>query len=137
MNEGTFGLDVDLAGPVVDALESQGVSISIDVVGIGHPVLSHLPSIKVSEVKIEGTILADLPINEHDRAIVRSVIDIGHSLGCQVTAQGVELQEVADWLVEAGCDQAQGYLWLRPCSWAEVAQVFGGTTAMSVVGSTH
>jgi diguanylate cyclase (GGDEF)-like protein len=136
MNESTFRLDVDRAGPVVEALEAQGISMAIDVVGIGHPLLSHQPGIKVSEVKIDRAIVADLPVNEHDRAIVRSVIDIGHSLGCQVTAQGVELREVADWLVEAGCDQAQGYLWLRPSSWTEVAQVFGGTTAMSVV-NTH
>ena len=83
----------------------------------------------MSEVKIDRTFLAALPGNEQDRAKVHSLIDLGHSLGCSVTAEGVEWQDVADWLVDAGCDHAQGYLWLRPRSWTEVAQVFDATTA--------
>ena len=43
----------------------------------------------------------------------------------------MEWQDVADWLVDAGCDHAQGYLWLRPRAWTEVAQVFGDTTAVA------
>jgi EAL domain-containing protein (putative c-di-GMP-specific phosphodiesterase class I) len=49
------------------------------------------------------------------------VIGLGHSLGFKVTAEGVETQDVADWLHEAGCDRAQGYLWMRPAPWTEVA----------------
>jgi len=83
----------------------------------------------VSEVKIDQSFVVDLPGNEHQCARVRSLIDLGHSIGCLVTAEGVEWQEVADWLVFAGCDQAQGYLWLRPRAWTEVAQVFGAVDA--------
>jgi EAL domain-containing protein (putative c-di-GMP-specific phosphodiesterase class I) len=48
------------------------------------------------------------------------VIDLGHQLGCVVTAEGVESQAVAEWLAGAGCDHAQGYLWQRPVIWTEV-----------------
>ena len=40
-----------------------------------------------------------------------------------MTAEGVETQDVADWLPDAGCDRAQGYLWMRPAPWTEVADV--------------
>jgi EAL domain-containing protein (putative c-di-GMP-specific phosphodiesterase class I) len=103
--------------------------MSIDDFGIGYTSLSQLRTLQVSEVKIDQTFVAGLPGNEQDRAIVRSVIDLGHNLGCMVTAEGVEWQDVADWLLDAGCDQAQGYLWQRPRPWHEVARVFGPTIA--------
>jgi diguanylate cyclase (GGDEF)-like protein len=129
VTETALAFDIGLAGEVVDALAAQGISMSIDDFGIGYTSLSQLRTINVAEVKIDQTFVAGLPGNEQDRAIVRSVIDLGHSLGCMVTAEGVECQEVADWLVAAGCDHAQGYLWSRPRSWTEVARVFGATAA--------
>lgn len=124
-----LAIDTELARQVVGALAAQSISISIDDFGTGFAGLSHLHTIQASEVKIDRTVLSDLPGSERDRAFVRSVIDIGHSLGCLVTAEGVESQDVADALVDAGCDQAQGYLWLHPCPWTEVARAFGTTTA--------
>ena len=100
--------------------------MAIDDFGTGVTGVSRLRSLAVSEVKIARTFVIALP-GEH--ATVRSLIDLDSSLGCSVTAVGVEWQEVADWLVDAGCDHAQGYLWLRPRDWTEVAQVFGATTA--------
>jgi hypothetical protein len=49
--------------------------------------------------------------------VVQSVVDLAHGLGCHVTAEGVESQDIADWLRTIGCDQAQGYLWGRPAPW--------------------
>jgi len=129
VTETALAFDNRLAGDVVGALARQGISISIDDFGIGYTSLSQLRTLRVSEVKIDQSFVAGLPGNEQDRAIVRSVIDLGHNLGCMVTAEGVEYQDVADWLMDAGCDQAQGYLWLRPRPWHEVAHVFGPTIA--------
>ena len=109
-------------GRVVDALAAQGVVVSIDDFGTGFISESQLRTLKVAEVKIAKTFVAALP---GDRATVRALIDRGSSLGCLVTAVGVEWQEVADWLLDAGCDHAQGYLWLRGRAWTEVAEVFG------------
>ena len=129
VTETALAFDTELAGQVVGALSAQGISMSIDDFGIGYTGLSQLRTLKVAEVKIDQMFIAGLPGNEQDRAIVRSVIDLGHRLGCLVTAEGVELQEVADWLEDAGCDHAQGYLWLRPSPWTEVARNFGATTS--------
>jgi diguanylate cyclase len=129
VTETALAFDIGLAGEVVDALAAQGISMSIDDFGIGYTSLSQLRTINVSEVKIDQTFVVGLAANEQDRAIVRSVIDLGHSLGCKVTAEGVESQDVADWLAAAGCDHAQGYLWSRPRSWTQVAAVFRATPA--------
>ena len=129
VTETALAFDTGVAGQVVGALAAQGILMSIDDFGTGYTSLSQLRTLQVSEVKIDRTFVAGLPGNEQDRAMVRSLIDLGHSLGCLVTAEGVEWQDVADWLVDAGCDHAQGYLWLRPRPWTEVAQVFGATTA--------
>jgi diguanylate cyclase len=118
--------NLDVSGQVVAALAGQGIAVAIDDFGTGVTSVSTLRSLAVSEVKIARTFVVGLP---GERATVRSLIDLGSSLGCSVTAVGVEWQEVADWLVDAGCDHAQGYLWLRPRDWTEVAQVFGATTA--------
>lgn len=110
VTETALALDTDLARQVVGALAEQGITISIEDFGRGFTGLSRLRTIQVSEVKIDWTFLAGLPGSERDRAIVRSVIDLGHSLGCLVTTEGVESQDVADVPAGAGSDQAQGYL---------------------------
>jgi diguanylate cyclase len=130
-SEGALTCEPELAGQVVTALAAQGVSMSVDHFGLGFTGLSRLCSTGVSEIKIDQTFVADLPGRQQDRAIVRSVVDLGHSLGCVVTAQGVESQIVADVLVDAGCDQAQGYLWLRPGPWPEVARAVGDPAALA------
>ncbi|MEO6143879.1 MAG: bifunctional diguanylate cyclase/phosphodiesterase [Dermatophilaceae bacterium] len=133
VTETALAFDSELAGQVVGALAAQGISMAIDDFGIGFTSLSQLRTLKVSEVKIDRTFISGLPGNEQDRVIVRSVIDLGHSLGCLVTAEGVESQEVADWLMEAGCDHAQGFLWSRPRPWPEVAKMFGFTPVPALV----
>jgi len=124
-----LAIDTEMAGQVVGALVAQGISMSIDHFGMGLTSLPQLCRSGVSQIKIDQRFLVDLPGIEQDRAVVRAIVDLGHSLGCVVTAQGVESQDVADALVDVGFDQAQGYLWLRPCPWTEVARVFGASTA--------
>ena len=136
VTETALAYDNELAAQVVGALAAQGVWISMDDFGVGFTSLTQLRTVQVSEVKVDRTFLAGLPGNDQDRAVVRSFIDLGHSLGCLVTAVGVETQDVADVLVDAGCDQAQGYLWLRPCPWTEVAHAFGVTPAHAASTAT-
>jgi diguanylate cyclase (GGDEF)-like protein len=138
VSETAMAFDAELARAVIGPLADQGIYIAMDHFGMDLTDLAQFCTSNVSEIKIDRTFLADLPGNEHDRAIVASVISVGHNLGCLVTAQGVESQGVADALNDAGCDDGQGYLWLRPGPWAEVARVFGAssaTTAQAASGS--
>ena len=132
VTETALAFDAVLAGQVIGALSAQGISVSIDDFGIGFTGLSQLRTLKVAEVKIDRLFIAGLREQEKDRAIVRSIIDLGHRLGCVVTAEGVERQDVADWLSDAGCDHGQGYLWLRPSPWTEVVHVPGASVLSAV-----
>jgi len=125
VSETALAFDAELARQVIGPLADQGIFIAMDHFGMDLTDLAQFCTVSVSEIKIDRTFLANLPGSEHDRAIVRSVIGLGHNLGCVVTAQGVESQDVADALEDAGCDEAQGYLWLHPGPWTAVAQVFG------------
>ena len=122
VTETAVAFDADVATQVVAALSRLGIAMSVDDFGIGFTGLSQLRTLDVVEIKIDRAFISGLPANDQDRVIVRSVIELGHRLGCQVTAEGVEDQDIADWLTTAGCDHGQGYLWLRPSHWADIAE---------------
>jgi EAL domain-containing protein (putative c-di-GMP-specific phosphodiesterase class I) len=135
VTETALSFNAEMAVRVIGALSAQGISLAIDDFGVGYTSLSQLRMVGVSEIKIDKTFVTGLPANEQDCAIARSVIDLGHSLGCLVTAEGVESQDIADWLEDAGCDHAQGYLWLRPSPWLEVAHTFATTSTNTTTAS--
>ncbi len=132
VTETALAFDPETAAAVVSDLARQGIQISVDDFGIGFTSLSQLRTLTVAEVKIDRTFVAGLSGSEQDRAIVGSVIGLGHSLGCTVTAEGVETEDVARWLSDAGCDRAQGYLWMRPAPWTEVASAFSAAHERSL-----
>ena len=136
VTETALAYDTRVATQVVNALSAQGISIAIDDFGVGYTSLSELRTLAVSEVKIDRKFVMGLPGDEKDRAIVHSVIDLGHRLRCRVTAEGVESQDVADWLADAGCDHAQGYLWLHPAPWREVARTLTDGRAATTQAAT-
>jgi diguanylate cyclase (GGDEF)-like protein len=112
--------DVGAATDAVRELASYGIAVAIDDFGIGFTSLSHLRGLPVSEIKIDQTFVAGMPHDHQDRAIVRSVIELGHGVGARVTAEGVETPRVRRWLAEAGCDDAQGYLFSKPVPWPNI-----------------
>jgi diguanylate cyclase (GGDEF)-like protein len=132
VSETALAFDAELARQVIGPLSDQGIFIAMDHFGMDLSDLAQFCTTSVSEIKMDRTFLASLPGNENDRAIVASVIALGHNLGCLVTAQGVESRAVADVLKDAGCDHAQGYLWLPAGPWTDVARVFDTQTAATV-----
>ncbi|GAA2884255.1 hypothetical protein Acy02nite_17400 [Actinoplanes cyaneus] len=113
--------DADNAVRAVKELGALGVGISVDDFGTGYTSLSHLRGLPISEIKIDRAFVADVDADPQSQAIVRSVIELAHGLGSRVTAEGVETVEIHRWLVDAGCDEAQGYLYGRPVPWPQVA----------------
>ncbi|WP_436537108.1 putative bifunctional diguanylate cyclase/phosphodiesterase [Actinoplanes sp. HUAS TT8] len=112
--------DADSAARAVKELGALGVGISVDDFGTGYTSLSHLRGLPIDEIKIDRAFVADVDRDPQSQAIVRSVIELAHGLGSRVTAEGVETPEVHRWLVDAGCDEAQGYLYGRPVPWPQV-----------------
>jgi diguanylate cyclase (GGDEF)-like protein len=106
--------DPEVAGDVLARLSTAGVRISVDDFGQGQTSLGYLSTLPLHELKIDKSFVCDLPDNLGHAAIVRSVVDLGHNLGLQVVAEGVETQEIVALLTATGCDVAQGYLLARP-----------------------
>ncbi|MGZ4983615.1 MAG: EAL domain-containing protein, partial [Chthoniobacterales bacterium] len=95
----------------------------------------YLHSFAFDKIKIDRTFIRDLEHNRHSMAIVRAVIDLGHSLNIPVLAEGVETAMQHAMLLGRGCDEVQGYLMGRPQSIDSYAELVGREfKAESVVG---
>lgn len=95
-------------------LADLGVAVSLDDFGTGYSSMVHLRRLPVNEVKIDRSFVSNMTANRDDHAVVRSIIDLGHTLGLRVVAEGVEDEQTRLALIEAGCDIAQGWLIARP-----------------------
>lgn len=95
-------------------LQTIGTILSIDDFGTGYSSLSQLKKLPVSELKIDKSFILNLDTNEDDQLIVRSTIELAHTMGLRVTAEGVETDKVKQMLIDLGCDTAQGYLYSKP-----------------------
>ncbi len=90
------------------------MALSVDDFGTGYSSLSYLQRLPVSELKVDRSFVFSVASSPSDRAIVQSVVDLGHSLGLRVVAEGMENQLTWDHLVSMGCDLGQGYLLSPP-----------------------
>ncbi len=97
----------------LNSLHSAGIPVSIDDFGSGYSSLSYIKQLPASEIKIDRSLITDITTQPGDRVIVQTTIDMCHSLGYKVVAEGVEDDETAELLKAMGCDMIQGY-WLTP-----------------------
>jgi diguanylate cyclase (GGDEF)-like protein len=108
--------DPERALPVLRRLHALGVVLAVDDFGTGYSSLAYLRQLPVDEVKIDKSFVLGMGSDLGDLAVVRSIVELGHSLGLIVVAEGVEEDAARDQLVEMGCHVAQGYLISRPLS---------------------
>ena len=110
---------------VLEDLRRLGIGLSVDDFGTGYSSLSQLKRMPVQELKIDQSFVRDLDEASEDAVIVRSTIDMSHSLGLKVVAEGVEYERSLRLLERWGCDTVQGYLISRPLS-AEAFETWHG-----------
>ncbi len=108
--------NVDDVAETLHQLRGLGVSLSIDDFGIGYSSLTYAKRFPAQRLKVDRSFVAQLVTNKVDAAIVGSVISLGHSLGMEVVAEGVEKPEQIEALRALGCDEIQGYFVSRPIS---------------------
>ena len=114
LTESTVMADPERAQAILAAIADAGVRVSIDDFGTGHSSLAYLKDLPVQEVKIDRSFIADMSVSRNNRMIAKATIQLVHSLGLQVVAEGVEDANVHSELRGLGCDYAQGYLYGKP-----------------------
>jgi EAL domain-containing protein (putative c-di-GMP-specific phosphodiesterase class I) len=100
----------------LDDLRRMGVHISIDDFGMGYSSLAYLKRLPADTLKIDRSFVAGLGQDVEDTAIVQMTINLAHTLGMRIIAEGVESKEQAEQLREMGCDLGQGYYFAEPLS---------------------
>ncbi|WP_086735649.1 EAL domain-containing protein [Erythrobacter colymbi] len=125
----TAKLEDHRIAPQIAALKARGIGLSIDDFGTGQSNLEYIEKLPSSELKIDKRFVQHMAHSEESRAVVRATIEIAHSLGKTVVAEGVEDFSVAATLRAMGCDQAQGYLFSRAIAMPELLAMMGGGRA--------
>ena len=106
--------DPDHAIRILERLGAAGLRIAVDDFGTGYSSLAYLTRFPLASLKIDRSFVADVLSDAADATIVRTIIDMAHTLGFTVIAEGVERDSQAAFLRKLGCEQAQGFLFARP-----------------------
>jgi len=116
ITESLLMLNRDAAIQALAELRSLGVRLSIDDFGTGYSSLAYLRDLKVHKLKVDMAFVRDITTNAGNALIVKAIIAMGHGLGLEVIAEGVETEAQAAHLRQLGCDSIQGYLISAPLS---------------------
>ena len=129
ITETSIMLNEEHAASMLKRLADIGVRLSIDDFGTGYSSLAHLSELPIYEIKIDRSFVEDMNKNPKHAQIVRAIIDLGHNLELNVTAEGVWTGEIKDMLESLGCDAIQGFYLSTPIAaedmpgWLEKNQV--------------
>jgi len=108
--------DVNMTTDILSSLNNLGPALSIDDFGTGYSSLSYLERFPVNRIKIDKSFVDGIGNGAGSEAIANAVITLGHSLGMEVTAEGVEEENQVDFLRQQNCDEIQGYYFSKPIS---------------------
>jgi len=128
ITEGFSLNDMDLMSSSLHALKAVGVRLAVDDFGTGYSSLSYLRQLPVDVLKIDRSFIRELQRDAKRYDLVRIVIDLGHALGHEVIAEGIEMADELRALQWLGCDLAQGYLTCRPLSAEGLTPLLGRST---------
>ncbi len=114
ITEDVLMMDRIRARAALTALRETGVTIAVDDFGTGYSSLAYLRDLPIDELKLDRTFVSPMTGDALAAALVSSTIDLAHSLGLRMVAEGVEDASAYDELARLGCDQAQGFFMSRP-----------------------
>jgi EAL domain-containing protein (putative c-di-GMP-specific phosphodiesterase class I) len=122
---------VDEAIATLKSLQSAGAQIAVDDFGTGYSSLAYLKRFPIDALKIDQSFVRDVTTNADDAAIAMAIIQLAHSLGLKVIAEGVETSEQLQFLRQNRCDEMQGYFFRPPLRAEEFADLLKEHEALS------
>ena len=125
VTESAVMLEPERAARILNELHAIGVRIAIDDFGAGYTSLAQLKNLPISELKIDKSFILAMHTNTDDAMIVKSMIDLGHSLSMKVVAEGIETADAVNTLADLQCDIGQGYHVCRPTLPEALMQWYG------------
>lgn len=114
LTESSLMHDTERTMKLLQGFKRLGIRIAMDDFGTGYSSLAYLKRFDIDELKIDRSFITGLPDDETDAEITRAIIAMARSLGIAVVAEGVETEAQRIFLLEEGCDEAQGYLFAKP-----------------------
>jgi len=114
LTESSAMVDPILSLDLLTRLRVKGIQLSIDDFGTGYSPMVQLVRLPFSEIKVDRSFVMQAEQSQESRTVIKSIVDLGHSLGLVVTAEGVEDLSTLNYLNSLGCDLAQGYFIARP-----------------------
>jgi diguanylate cyclase (GGDEF)-like protein len=132
VTEGVIMGDVAAAAVIVDALHTAGIGVQIDGIGAGTSAVHALRHFPIQALKIDRSFIRDIDVDPRTSNLVKVVIEMGHALGCEVVAEGVETEAQLERLREMGCRAAQGFLFTEAIDGASAAKLLGRSLAPRV-----
>lgn len=129
ITETTVMDNVESAAKKLNEIKRMGVKISIDDFGTGYTSINYLKQFPINILKIDRSFVKGLPLGINDSAITNAIIALGHSLGMEIVAEGVETAEQLQYLADHHCDLVQGYYFSRPMSEVKMLLQLGRNSA--------
>ncbi|MCK4707158.1 MAG: EAL domain-containing protein, partial [Gammaproteobacteria bacterium] len=120
LTENIFIKDPVRSKKILDNVSKMGIGISIDDFGTGYSSLSYLKQLPINKLKIDRSFVSDISNDKEDATLVQAIIAMGKSLDLRLVAEGVEHHSHETFLSEHGCEYAQGYLYSKPVTAAEI-----------------
>jgi EAL domain-containing protein (putative c-di-GMP-specific phosphodiesterase class I) len=114
LTESSAMVDSTLSLDLMTRFRVKGFHLSIDDFGTGYSSMVQLVRLPFSEIKVDKSFVMQAQQSQESRNVIKSIIDLGHSLGMLVTAEGVEDLDTLNYINSLGCDLAQGYLIAHP-----------------------
>ncbi len=106
--------DLSRGRKILDQLSEMGLRLAIDDFGTGFSSLNYLKNLPIDTLKIDKSFILDMHNSSNDLAIVKTIIELGHNLNCEVVAEGVETQKIIDDLSLLDVDVMQGFFFCEP-----------------------
>ena len=114
VTESTAMQNPEMTLGILDQLAEMGIMLAIDDFGTGYSSLAYLKHMPIKRLKLDRSFVTDIETDANDAAICAATIALGHNLGLELVAEGVETEAQRDFLCRLGCDIFQGYLYSKP-----------------------